>query len=70
MIEIVENSFNEKMGYFKITLSNREKVLLTRREFSDLKIKDNHNHILLESTSGNFYKPITLSNNEICFKLR
>lgn len=60
MIKAIQSEFNETMGYFKITLDNNDKLLLTRIEYGNLKIKDNHNHLMFESTSGNFYKPVSI----------
>lgn len=60
-IRVKEYKYLEKKGYYKVVLDNGDKLNLTKREMSELKIKDSHEHLLFESTSGKWYKPYTVA---------
>lgn len=68
MIKVLNNELNENAGYFKIKLDNDDKILLTRIEYGNLKDTFNHDHLMFESTSGNFYKPVAIE-GDIYFKI-
>ena len=63
MVKTKNSEFVENAGHFKITLENNDKLLLTRIEYGNLKQVENHEGLLFESTSGNFYKPVVNDGN-------
>lgn len=65
-LHVIENEFSEVNGFFKIRLSNRDRLLFTRKEYGSLKYNEELEHLMFESSSGQFYKP-SINKNEICF---
>lgn len=57
-------NISNKNGYWVFTLSNDEKILLTKEQYGELENVD----CIFESTNGNFYSPL-LKDKSVYFKV-